>query len=267
MKKVLASLIAGALLAVVPQLLAGVVLEMGSKDSSGRETPGEKIYAQSSMVRIDFASSEDNISMIFRDEAILIVDHNKKTVNRLDQAAMGEVGSQMNEAMKQLEEEMAKMPPEQRAMMEKMMKGRMKGMMPEQMTGKQDAYRVEAVGSGQWQSYSCTQYAAYIGSEKIQEICAASINQIEGAEEAMEAFKKMADSMKKMLESVKIPFANLASNPMQTINQIDGFPVHTLHFENGKLKQEAFLKSATQKNLDDSLFAAPEGYKEEDLFK
>ena len=86
-------------------------------------------------------------------------------------------------------------------------------------------------------------------------------------EKAIEAFKEMAKSMTKMLESVKGPFANLASNPMQMINQIEGFPVHTRHFEKGELDRETFLKSSTQESLDESLFAAPSGYKEEDLFK
>jgi hypothetical protein len=54
---------------------------------------------------------------------------------------------------------------------------------------------------------------------------------------------------------------------MQMINQIEGFPVHTRHFEKGELDRETFLKSSTQESLDESLFAAPSGYKEEDLFK
>lgn len=267
MMRALASLIIVALAATAPQLLAGVVIEMGAKDSSGRETPGDRIQAQSGMVRVDLAGTGDSMSMIFRDEAILIVDHKKKTVAKLDQAAMEEVSSQMNEAMRQMEEQLASMPPEQRAMVEKMMKGKMKGMMPDQAEGDDVSYRVESVGSGQWQTYSCSKYAAYLGSEKIQEICAAPISQVDGAEEAMEAFKAMAKSMKKMLESVKGPFASLADNPMQMINQIEGFPVHTRHFEKGEPDRETFLKSSTQKSLDDSLFAAPPGYKEEDLLR
>ena len=267
MKRALVSLILVALTAAAPQLLAGVVIEMGAKDSSGRETPGDKIHAQSGMVRVDIAGTEDAMSMIFRDEAILIIDHKKKTVAKMDQAAMEEVSSQMNEAMKQMEEQLASMPPEQRAMVEKMMKGKMKEMMPDQAEGNDTAYRVESVGSGQWQDYSCSKYAAYLGSEKIQEICAAPVSQVDGADEAMEAFKEMAKSMTKMLESVKGPFANLASNPMQMINQIEGFPVHTRHFEKGELDRETFLKSSTQESLDDSHIAAPSGNKEEDLFK
>ena len=89
-----------------------------------------------------------------------------------------------NAAMREMEEQLAGLPPEQRAMAEAMMKGQMQGM----MGGAEDAGpRVEAVGTGKWQTSSCQQYAVFEGARKTQEICAASLSAIDGSAEAMQA--------------------------------------------------------------------------------
>ena len=78
----------------------------------------------------------------------------------------------------------------------------------------------------------------------------------------------MAEFLKKMTESLPGPFGGvMAQNPMNMMEQIDGFPVHTLHFENGQISQEVSLESVTEQALEESLFAAPDNYKKQDLFK
>ena len=266
MKKLTAILI-NILICTSQQLFAGVVMEMLTKDGSGNETGTSKIYAESGMVRLDNidGNSDVDMSMTFQDNEFLMLNHEDKTYFVMDEAMLEEMNSQMSAAMRQMEEQMANVPAAQREMVERMMKGQMKGMMPQQTPI--EAPRVETGGSSQWRSYPCVKYTIYSGNEKTQEICAASMDQIEGAGEVMEAFRKMAGFMKKMIASLPDMIASrVAANPMEMMDQIDGFPVHTLQFEQGELSQETSLESVSEQALEKSLFVPPGDYKKQDMF-
>ena len=62
--------------------------------------------------------------MIFRDDLFLMINHDDKTYTVIDEATLEQIGSRMSAAMTKMEAQLAQMPPEQRAMMEKMMQGR-----------------------------------------------------------------------------------------------------------------------------------------------
>jgi hypothetical protein len=249
------------------QLFAGVVLEMLTKDGSGNDIGTSKIYAESGMVRLDNigGNSDVDMSMIFQDNKFLMLNHEDKTYFVMDEAMLEEMNSQMSTAMRQMEAPRANVPAEQREMIERMMKGKMQGMMPQQAQTEQP--RVEVGGTSQWRSYPCVKYTIYSGNEKTQEICAASMDQIEGAGEVVVAFRMMAVFMKKMVASMPDMIASrIAANPMEMMDQIDGFPVHTLQFEQGKLSQEASLESVSAQALEKSLFVPPGDYKKQDMF-
>ena len=110
---------------------AGVVIEMEEMDSgSTGERPTHKIYAQGQMLRMDphVEGSSDDLSVIFRDEKLWIVNHSDRTCQTVDKETMEQLSSQVNAALKQVEAQLSQLPPEQRAMMEKIMKGKLPGM-------------------------------------------------------------------------------------------------------------------------------------------
>ncbi len=245
---------------------AGVVMDMVTKNASGREDDRSTIYSQSKMVRMDEVRGQEvESSMIFLGNEFLYVDHRKKSYIVMDEATLEEVSAQISDAMKQMEAELARMPPEQRAMVEQMMKGQMGGMMGQQDTPAA-APRVEAVGSGKWQSHTCRQYAIFEGAEKTQELCAAKLDDIDGGDEVMEAFRDMAAYITKLTESMPMD-VNDGINPGELMDQIDGFPVHTTDYENGVVVRETSVDSITEKDLEPGFFSAPEGYRREDPFR
>ena len=245
---------------------AGVVMDMVTENASGQETDRATIYAQSKMVRMDEVRGDKIASsMIFLGNEFLYVDHQEKSYVVMDEAMINEVSAQISDAMKQMEEELARMPPEQRAMVEQMMKGTMDGMMGQQNTPPV-ALRVEAAGSGKWQSRTCRQYAIFEGPQKTQEVCAAKLNQIDGGDEVMEAFRDMAAYITKLTESMPMS-VNDGVNPGELMDQIDGFPVITTDYENGVIVRKSSLDSVTEKKLEQGMFAAPEGYRRENPFQ
>ncbi len=142
-----------------PHLLAGVVLEMITKDASGTQTETSTIYVEAGKVRLDNLGGNSNseMTMIFRDEQMLMLNHQEKTYVVMDETMFDQINAQMSDVMKQMEAQLANVPPEQRAMMEQMMKGHMETLapVPQQVV---PALRIKAIRSDDWDSYSCTAY-------------------------------------------------------------------------------------------------------------
>jgi len=266
-RKMHALSIAVLLLAAAP-LSAGVALDMVTTDASGQIIEAMKVYAQSGKIRMDGVGqpADEQMSMIFLGEEFLVLDHANQTYIVVDAAMIAEVGSKMEVAMQKMEAQLANMPPEQRAMVEEMMQGQMQGLMGAQ-SEKRIPPRVEQIGAGQWESKPCTQYAVYKGAEKTQEICAAPLDEIQGVGEAMSAFESMAGFMNALSESMPEPMGSaMAENPMELIDQIDGFPVRRVDFSYGQIISETTLEGVVEQVLDESLFAIPANYTRQDPF-
>lgn len=245
--------------------IAGVLMEMETVDGSGNASEHTTFRAQAGKIRMDDVEStgEPGMSTIFLGDQFIVLDHKKKKYFVIDQAMLDEVGTKMDAAMKQMHEQLASLPPEQRAMAERMMKGRM-GVLPDDEP--EPELRVEKIGSGKWQSETCAQYAVYKGAEKQQEVCAAALDDIEGAEEAMRAFQSMAAYIRKMTESLPMRAAT-GPNPGELIEKVGGFPVITTNYRMGNLATTTTLKAADEQSLDDGIFAVPDGYQREDLMR
>lgn len=261
-------LIATSMIALIlgsPFVHAGAVMDLVTKNASGQETDRTSIFSQYEKIRMDEGGGDNSsTSMIFLGNEFLILNHKDKTYYVIDEAMLDEVTEQVDAAMQEVNKKMAGMDPKQREMIEQMMKGQMQGMR-QQKTVAPPPPRVEAVGSGQWQTYPCKKYSVYEGIEKIQDICAAALSQIDGAEEVMRAFRNMAKFVQKMTESMPMMSSGDGANPGELMDQIDGFPVHTIEYENGELVAEVSLESVIEQNLDEDIFAAPAEYTREDL--
>ena len=265
MKKLPAALFSIFLL-LSPLAHAGVQMDLVTRNTSGEETDRTRIYALAEMIRMDEVDG-DKIkgSMIFLGNEFLYVDHRDKSYIVMDESMIEDVSAQISDAMKQMEAELANMPPEQRAMVEQMMKGRMQGMMGQQKNASPGP-RIEKMGSGKWQEYKCREYAVYEGPQKTQDICAADLDDIDGGEDVMKGFRGMAAYMRKMTESMPM-MSEEQMNPGKLMSEIDGFPVHTVNYENGVVTGDVSLDSAIEVDLDPDTFAAPDGYRREDPFR
>lgn len=95
------------------QTFAGVVVEMVSKDlRSNLQSPPDKAYAQGGMLRIEpYQEGGAAIAMIFRDDALLILNHQDKSYFRMDQQTVAQLSSQISEAMQQMQEQLKNLPP------------------------------------------------------------------------------------------------------------------------------------------------------------
>ena len=250
-----------ALVLLCPPAWAGVVVEMEvtATDPSGKAEI-ETFYAEGENVRMDPRSTrgDKEMSVIFRDQTLWFLNHDKKVAQKIDKDGMEALSAQLDAVMKQLEN----VPPEQRAMMEKMMQGKMPGGM-----GEAPPQRVEVGGSEQVGEYPCTVHTLYSAEERVWEVCSADESVAEDVAEAMGAFRAMSKFTEELQDVMRQgPFANMIQTPYNEIDELGGFPVRVRQFnKKGEVTSETTLKSITRQDVDDAVFSIPKGYKVKNL--
>jgi hypothetical protein len=247
------------------------VVEMEYKDNYSKTVSTNTNSFKGSDMKMDFYEDgkKPSTSIIFkgdRDEMINL-DHIHKTYSVMDKETLKSLASQMNEAMAQMEKATAEMSPEERAMMERMMKGTMPTM--------QDTKHVEPVikqaGSGNVSGYSCTKYEVYKGTEKVRELCITKWSNIEGGSEIQSSLLKMANFMEDLSKSLPpgsnfmASTANFEKNVFNQISKLNGFPVQTTDYDKGSVTGITTFKSSNNTGLDTSAFEPPAGYEKQDL--
>lgn len=269
MLKILAALVFT--LSVSFNSFADVVFEMDQKQISPEAMHKTKGMVQGNNFKMDFYENGTELdgSMIYRGnkKEMIMVNHQDKTYVVLDQATMNELAKVMSEAMSQFEAAMKDATPEEREMMEKMMKGKMPG-----MGGSEYVEPVlKKVGTGKSNGYSCTKYDVFRGEVKISQHCVASWSSVEGGNEMKTVMLEMAQFMDQMAKTFsksggimgqQIQFENNVFNQLRKLN---GFPVQTIDFLNGKIESESNFVSSKKVNLDAADLEPPAGYKKQDM--
>jgi hypothetical protein len=246
---------------------SGVALDMVTKDMSGNEKERSQIYAQDGFLRLDsdggpFAA---DVSLIFDGNQFLVIDHGEKTYLIMDEAMLTRMTGKMNAAVEQMQAELANLPPEQRAMAEQMLASQMQGLMGNSEPAPPP--RVEVTGQGEWGGRACTEYDVFENEIKIQEVCAAPLDQVSGSAEMMDTFQGMAGFVKKLSESLPGPLgASFNEYPGMVAELIGGFPIHSVEFRKGKPDSEVFMESIREEELPASKFEVPDGYQLQDPF-
>src|ERR1041385_7907656 len=168
---------------------AAVKIVSEETDLSANKVSTQTILLDNTRMRID--SDEKNSMMFLTDggrSRMVIIDKAKNEYREIDEETMKQLGGQINAAMAQMQEQMKNMPPEQRAMMEKMMKGKMP-----QMAAAVPQTVYTAKGGGSVNGYSCTKYEGMEGTKKVADICAASASQIKLGVNDFQVFQKMKE--------------------------------------------------------------------------
>ncbi len=250
---------------------ADVIFEIDQKQINPEATHKTKGMVKGNNFKMDFYENGQKLdgAMIYRGDKkeMIMVNHPDKSYVILDEATMKELVGVMSEAMAQFEEAMKDSTPEERAMMEKMMKGRMPGMA--------DSKIVEPVikkaGSSKVNSYNCTLYDVYKGDIKTSQHCVASWSSIEGGEEMKTVMLEMAGFMDQMAKSFsksggfmgnQLQFEN---NVFVQLRKLNGFPVKSIDYDNGTVDSESKLVSTKKTTINAADLEPPAGYTQQSM--
>jgi hypothetical protein len=112
-----------------------------------------------------------------------------------------------------------------------------------------------AKGSGTVNGFRCTNYEGTQGGQKVAEICAASTADASLAASDFEVMQKMREFMSKMPMVAGLARAGI------TENGVNGMPVQTTRFTNGKATSREDVKSIANAAFTDADFSTGDAKK------
>ena len=249
-------------------LYAGEVVEVTSKDltsANGAEETLKFLFSEGFMKMS--ADPENDVIFNSADQNMMIISHPEKSYMIFDKNTASNIKSEIDKAM---EEALAQVPPEQRAMVERMMKQQMQGMgggAPQMQMEMPKAEIRETGRSDTVNGIACNYYENYMGSEKEMELCVADWSDIDASENMRNSFMAMGEMMEGFLQQLSemAPMMQSNDNPFAYLKEMNGYPILSREFSNGVAVEETVLKSITEQDIDASEFNAPAGYNKQDM--
>lgn len=265
------SLIAAVLLSFAGIVQAGVIFRVETEDlKAGGQVEITEMKVDGNRMRTD-SGGKDSVTMIFLGDTdeMYVIDHKEKTYMVMDRETVERLGNQMSEAMKQMEEALKDVPPAQREMMERMMKGKMKGMPTSEprsdsqvrSLGQSDS--VNGVGCD-WKEVS---------RDEVVELkaCVCNWTDIPGGDEIRRVSLEMKDFASALVDAFGSfgdsggLASSLGENPMSVMEKTGGFPLITENFQEGNLTRRSRFQSVEEVAISDDEFMPPSGYKKRDM--
>jgi len=242
-------------LAVAGQLSAGVRIKAETTDLKTNATTQQEMLLDNERLRININTGEGSRSSVLfltdgGRERMVMLDPARNEYREMDRQSMEQVSQQLQGAMAQMQSQLQNLPPEQRARIEQMMKGRM---------GQAAAAPVRttytAKGSGSVNGFACTKYEGMRGAEKVAEVCAAKPADVHFAPADFQVFEKMREFGGSLMNG--LANSPLANNRLADLAQpgYDGFPIQQTTYSGGQATTKMELKSLDRANFSDADFS------------
>lgn len=252
--------------AIAPAAQGGVILKTLERDATGKDQTTTTLSVEDGKLLIEnmaVGAQQANDVVIFKEGVLIAVDHERKSYTVFDKATMQSVASSVNKAMAELEQKMAQMTPEQRAMVEKMMGKEALN------TSKPAAPAIQFKNTGKREKagkYDCALWQAEVNGQVRWQHCVVPFGQVEGGEEMVQVMKKMSAMVEDITKSMNANWMKSALDAgWEGIRNIDGYPVLTRGFSDGKPDSETILVSSQKASIDAARFEPPAGYKQQQL--
>jgi hypothetical protein len=245
---------------------AGVHIETVRVDvKTGKEESGQSMWIQNGMARMESSGARSSLT-IFKNDVIHSLDTKNKTYRVMDKETLDQAAGMMDDAMAKMRARMDSMTPEQRAMVENMMKQR-GGAMGAAGPQKQVVYDAQPTGGiDTVNGKSCKLWIVTRDGAPNQQLCVAPPNSMPGADEVIAMSKKMAALFEKLSERMGGAISNEFQQSTATLAKINGYPVMSRRYVDGALAPEKFIvKSWAQESIDAAKFEIPADYTKQDL--
>ena len=260
-------LIPAGLLLLAGPATADVTMNWEMRDLKKREaetSTGLYQIADHNVAVVITGTSTSRMIFLGEKDLLYIIDDKDKSYMEADKATLESLGKQMDEAAAQIEAEMARMSPEQRKQMEKMMGGMMKGSgagQPKEYSPMPDKKPING--------FDCRRVDVTTGAARSGELWVTDVDalKISAADyqtflDMGQLFEKFARGGQKLLSALNVPVDDKGKGKGP-----GGFPVLTRLMNGDKVTNETELKLITHGSVDPAVFHLPEGYKKKDFPK
>lgn len=254
----------GVLLFVSGVASAGVIMEMTDKDLMDPEAKPDvqKLWFENGRFRVDSIENGSlTTSVIFRDQTMYAIDHGEKSYTVVDKATMDRMATQLADMRKKMEAQMAGMPPERRAMVEEMMKDQGLASTEDEPQSKRS---VKSTGrSASVAGRACRVWEVAQDSVKREELCVVAPASLPSGRELMNAMREMTQMSRDFVE--KLGGGDAMDDAWSDLEQINGIPILTLNFEDGKAVDETRLTGVREEGIGTAAFEVPKGFRQEKI--
>jgi len=254
---------------------AGAVFEMEMTDHTKSPPQVRQVstLVQGKDLKMELSEAQGpaKSGMIFHGERqeIVVLDHGDKQYLVLDKAALQSLAGTVDAAMQQLDSMLQNLPPEQRAQMEQMMKGKLG------QAGKSEGEQPELKATGETKSidgHACRKFEVLREGRKVREMWVTDWSNVEGGAEAIEAFEAVGAFFQELLDSMPNlgkamgGQALLDSSDLQYMQELNGVPlVSTELGRDGAVTVETRLRSSKRSSVEAAAFEPPAGYTKQEM--
>jgi hypothetical protein len=159
--------------------------------------------------------------------------------------------------MAQMQQQLEKMPKEQRAMAEQMMKSRMGASTPTPPLTYVWSKETKTIAG-----YECTRVDGMRGDDKVTEYCGTKSNDFKMSDGERQTMLDMQGYLRNF--GIRVQSGD-ETRAFQWDTSVDGYPVLTRCYRSGTMTLDMTLTSVSRKPIPEELFELPRGYKKMDM--
>ena len=256
------------LLLWIEALGAGVLMVNTQESFEGSQQPTTtKLRVESDRVRIEMEGTGSNDVIIFRgDRQVLwMIDNQAKTYREMTKADVDRLGSQISGMMAKMQEQLKNMPPQQRQMVEKMMKSRMGGMAGGAQPARTEYTKV--AGGQEINQWTCDKYEGTREGQKQREVWTTAPDQLGLEMSDFKVMQQMGEFFKGFSRfGQEAPF-RVGSEAAEQEGDYSGVPVRQIFYQGGRPSSKTEIKEVRREDFDASLFELPAGYKKQKMIE
>lgn len=195
-------------------------------------------------------------------EHFLVVNHEEQVYSVMDDEAIQLMAEELENAMMKLDEQMAGLPPEQRKLLRDSLVG-----------GQARKGSTEIVNTGEVATkagFPTRKMEVRRGDELLREVWVVDWSQVPEGEDIKSALLGLEDfflKIQKIFDSITAgslggakPF-DMGDSPFQDLAKLNGFPVLTRNYQDGKLTMETRVDAVDETSIPETVFQSPSEYK------
>lgn len=228
------------------------------KTTTAGSSQTHQIQVEKSRMRAEIAGPGGEKTAVVFDgtrQVIWIINLDRKTYNEMTKADVDRMGGQMAGAMAQMEAQLKNMPPEQRAQIEAMMRGR--GMPGAGAAPAKPEFR--RAGTDKVGKWTCDKYEAYLNNQKTSEVCTIDPKELGFGAADFDVTTQLADFFRKLNPQGADNMFSFGKTDEQGFS---GFPVKRVS-GSGQRQTITETTDVSRQNFPASTFEVPQGFQKE----
>jgi Domain of unknown function (DUF4412) len=251
-----AMLVAAFCLAASPLFAADGVLIV-EKTTTGGSTKTNQIQIEKERMRAE----SDTQTVVFdgTKQVLWLINDGRRSYSEMTKADVDRMRGQLNDAMAKMQEQLKSLPPEQRAQIETMLKGRGMPAMAGAPASKTEYRKTGVDKVGAW---ACDKYEGTRGGQKVTELCTVDPRVLGFAMSDFQASKQLMEFFGKLVPQGADGMFAVGTPEEQGFS---GVPVRRIVFNNGQQQSVSEVTQASRQNFPASVFELPPGYQKEAL--